>query len=145
MGKTKIKQPDQAETPISSMIDVVFLLIIFFVVTASIDKEIEDEKVLLAKAPHGHEVKQKDPRSIVINVRQDGTFKMGLHEVSREQIRLQLEEAKRAFGANAGEALPIIIRGDYYVPHEYIKQVMDVVKSTGLYKVRILAEIPAKH
>ena len=43
-GSKKPQMDDNAEVPISSMIDVVFLLIIFFVVTAAVDKEVEDEK-----------------------------------------------------------------------------------------------------
>lgn len=138
-GKQKIQGPDQAETPISSMIDVVFLLIIFFVVTASIDKEIEDEKVLLSEAPHGRPVKKKDPRSFIINVRQDGTLTMGMRTVTIAEIKQQLELAKAGV-ANPGENLPIIIRGDFHVQHHYIREVMDAVKSTGLYKIRFNAQ-----
>ncbi len=138
MGK-KIDGPEQAETPISSMIDIVFLLIIFFVVTASVDKEIEDEKVILAESPHGRPIKQKDPRSVVINVRQDGTFYMGMRPVTIPEIKQQLEAAKASV-ANPGENLPIIIRGDWHVQHHYIRQVMDAVKSTGLYKIRFNAQ-----
>ena len=138
-GKVKIKTPDQAETPISSMIDVVFLLIIFFVVTASIDKEIEDERVILAEAPHGRPIKKKDPRSLVINVRQDGTFSMGMRTVTLPEIKNELEQAKLSV-SNPAENLPIIVRGDYHAQHYYIKQVMDTVKSTGLYKVRFNAQ-----
>ena len=138
-GKQKIQGPDQAETPISSMIDVVFLLIIFFVVTASIDKEIEDERVILAEAPHGRPIKKKDPRSIIINVRQDGTFTMGMRTVTLPEIKNELEQAKLSV-SNPVENLPIIIRGDYHAQHHYIRQVMDTVKSTGLYKVRFNAQ-----
>ena len=95
-GKVKVKTPDQAETPISSMIDVVFLLIIFFVVTASIDKEIEDERVILAEAPHGRPIKKKDPRSLVINVRQDGTFSMGMRTVTLPEIKNELEQDRKS-------------------------------------------------
>ncbi len=138
-NKQKLQTADVAETPISSMIDVVFLLIIFFVVTASIDKEIEDEKVMLSQAPHGRPVKKKDPRSVIINVRQDGTYTMGMHTVSLDEIKNQLEMAKAGV-ADPANNLPIIIRGDWHVQHHYIKQVMEAVKSTGLYKIRFNAQ-----
>ena len=41
---------DTLETPITQMIDIVFLLIIFFVVTASVDKDLVDDTISLAQA-----------------------------------------------------------------------------------------------
>jgi len=57
--KKKRAQLAEASVPISAMIDIVFLLIIFFVVTASIDKEVEDEMITLSNAPHGKPVVKK--------------------------------------------------------------------------------------
>ena len=41
---------DGVETPVASLIDVVFLLIIFFVVTASIETDVVDNQIVLAQA-----------------------------------------------------------------------------------------------
>ena len=79
-GSKKPRMDDNAEVPISSMIDVVFLLIIFFVVTAAVDKEVEDEKVLLADAPHGIPQKEKLKNTVIINVHRDGVITMGMEE-----------------------------------------------------------------
>ena len=48
-----------AETPISSLIDVVFLLIMFFVATASVEKEGFDDTVMLAESKHMQILKTK--------------------------------------------------------------------------------------
>lgn len=133
--KAKITD-EMAQTPISAMIDVVFLLIIFFVVTAAIDKDVEDEKVLLANAPHGKPVKEKDSRSVIINVRQDGTLTMGLFVVTVPQISEILKETADKFNTTD---IPIIIRGDRNAQHYYIHQVMDAVTNTGLYRVKFNA------
>lgn len=135
MAKGKhISNTDTAEIPISSMIDVVFLLIIFFVVTAAVDKDVEDEKVILATAPHGRTVTAKDPRAIIINVRQNGEMTMGIGQVvTREQIRQIIENAKSQYGTD----FPIIIRGDYNAQHEFIKRAMEGVTDTQLYKVNL--------
>lgn len=133
---TKIPSPEQAETPISSMIDIVFLLIIFFVVTASIDKDIEDERVSLADAPHGRPATKKDPRAVIINVRDDGTIKIGMNDnIKPEDVERILKNAIAKMPKNEAFNMPIVIRGDYNAQHYYIKQVMDAVKSTGLYKI----------
>ena len=137
-GSKKPQMDDTAEVPISSMIDVVFLLIIFFVVTASIDKEIEDEKVILARAPLGKDkpITKKDPRTLTINVRDDGEIWMGMHRVSKKEIQNELERMKVEFGLD----FPIVIRGDHRAQHGHIKEVMDAITATGLYKVKLDAE-----
>lgn len=148
-GSKKPQMDDNAEVPISSMIDVVFLLIIFFVVTAAVDKEVEDEKVFLAEAPHGIPQKEKLKNSVIINVHRDGTITMGMEEFKyinpktgrqdpagqREQIRSRLNGL---IAANPNSELNVIIRGDFQTQHGYIKQAMDAVVGTGiLYKVRL--------
>ena len=136
MGKKK-PEIQEAAVPISAMIDIVFLLIIFFVVTAAVDKAIEDEKVTLANAPHGKPLTKKDPRSVTINVRPDGTINMGMYQMTKAQISDQL----RISASKVGTDMPIIIRGDRNVQHGYIEEVMDAITDTGLYRLSFDAEI----
>lgn len=131
-GKKKSTLSDVAATPISAMIDVVFLLIIFFVVTAAVDKDIQDANVSLANAPHGRPIAKKDPRSIVINVRKDGTTTVGMLPVTTAQISDILRNAASKYGHD----IPIIIRGDKDVQHYYVQQVMNAVTDTGLYQIK---------
>ena len=126
-----------AAVPISAMIDVVFLLIIFFVVTASIDKEVEDEVVILAKAPHGKPMEKKDPRSFIVNIRKEGkTFIAGI-----EYPMSKITEMLTASAAKWGKEMPIVIRADQNVQHEYVKRVMEAVTNTGLYRVKFNAVV----
>ncbi len=133
----KKREQEEANVPISAMIDIVFLLIIFFVVTASIDKEAEDEEVKLSNAPHGKPVKKKDPRSITINVRRNGSMNIGGRHMSKSEITAALTVAADRHGHN----IPIIIRGDHRVQHGHIKEVTEAVTDTGLYKVKFNAVI----
>ena len=125
-----------AETPISSMIDVVFLLIIFFVVTASLDKEIEDEEIELTNAPHGKPLKKKDPRGVTINVRKNGKINVAGTLVSMGVLSDILTNQAHKFGND----IPIVIRGDRDVQHGYIQKVMEAVTQTKLYRVKFQAE-----
>jgi len=130
--KRKAASTVQPSTPIAAMIDIIFLLIIFFVVTAAVDREVEDSKVILSYAPHGKPVTKRDPRSVIINVRKDGTLTMGIGErVNMSQITNILNDARGRWGND----IPIIIRGHRDVQHYYIKKVMDAVTDTGLYRV----------
>ena len=135
--KRRNSDETEADIPISSMIDVVFLLIIFFVVTAAIDKEIEDDKVKLADAPHGKPQKKKDPRSVTINVREDGSINMAMQPYTLAGITQALNTAAAQWGVD----MPIIIRGDRRTQHYYIKKVLDAVTKTKLYKVKFVAVV----
>ena len=135
MGKKKERVVQEAEVPISAMIDIVFLLIIFFVVTASIDKDMEDEEVKLAHSPHGKAVKRKDPRAVTINVRKDGTYNINGQLMNKAGVSNILRGAASAWGND----IPIIIRGDASTPPGYIKEVMEAVNDTKLYKIKFNA------
>lgn len=129
------KEVEEAEIPISSMIDIVFLLIIFFVVTASLDKEIEDEQVEQANAPHGKPLKKKDPRGVTINVRRNGQINVSGQLVSMGVLSDILTNQASKFGND----IPIVVRGDRNVQHGYIQKVMEAVTKTKLYRVKFQA------
>jgi biopolymer transport protein ExbD len=134
MGKRK-KEVEEADIPISSMIDIVFLLIIFFVVTASMDKEIQDESIKLTNAPHGKPVKKKDPRAVTINVRKNGDINVSGRIVSMGTVSDILKNAAHQYGTD----IPIIIRGDRDTLHGYVKKVLEAIQETQLYKVKFQA------
>ncbi len=96
-----IKDDDELQVDMSPMIDMVFLLLIFFIVNATAiivktDPNVDPPVADQAKA-------QEDGRGrIVVNVREDGTFtaedyNMVLEDVDaiREYVRLAKEEIER--------------------------------------------------
>lgn len=132
--KRRFKGGD-AQLPIAAMIDIVFLLIIFFVICAAMEKEIEDEAIILASAPHGKPISKKDPRSVVINVREKGSIYISNQIVSMSQVSAILTNAAARWGTN----IPIVIRGHKDVQHGHIKKVMEAVTDTSLYRVKFNA------
>lgn len=130
----KSKETKNADIPIASMIDIVFLLIIFFVVTSTIDKEIQDEAVRLANAPYGKPV-SPNPLSVTVNIHKDGSMNIGGHEMSPETFSGILKNISSEYGTD----FPVVIRGDKEALHGNIKKVMESVKRTGLYHVKIKA------
>ena len=123
------------ETPIASLIDVVFLLIIFFVVTAAIEKDVVDETISLAQAKYVPAVAKKDPRTITLNVRRDGSVNIAMQPLSPTQLRQILT----ATVAESGNKIPILIRGDADTLYHEVDKVMDVIGKAGLYRVKLAA------
>ena len=123
------------ETPVASLIDVVFLLIIFFVVTAAVEKDIVDESIRLAQASHVPAVAKKDPRTVTINLDRDGDINISMHRMTRTQ----LQQILTATVAKAGSSVPVVIRCDKQTYYREVDRVMQVIGKAGLYRVKLSA------
>ena len=131
----KRRSSETLETPIASLIDVVFLLIIFFVVTAAVEKDVVDESIRLAQAKYVPAVDKKDPRTVTINLRRDGTVNIALQRYTLTQI----EQILTATRAKVGDSVPILIRSDADALYNEVDKVMEAVGKAGLYRVKLAA------
>jgi biopolymer transport protein ExbD len=128
---------ENLDTPITSMIDVVFLLIIFFVVTSAIEKEAVDENIELAKSVHLDPVTKKVPGQLIINVRPGGDVTVGSAlPRNMTQMRIILKNHKNTFGNSA----PVVIRADAGTQFAEVDKVMVEVGAAGLYKISLAAQ-----
>lgn len=140
----KIRKEEAMETPVSAMIDVVFLLIIFFIVTAVFDDSIIDESIMLAQAKHQKEVDKSNPLTMIINVTKDGGVNMGIMAFGdADTERLDgLESLLRTQKNKHGDTLPILIRADADTDFKHVNKVLKAVTDAGLWRVKVAAEIP---
>jgi biopolymer transport protein ExbD len=117
---------DEMALNLTSLIDVVFLLLIFFMVaTTFLDPE-REIGIELPEALSATE-SQEAPEEIVINVFRDGRLSLGGEEVERAVLEATLQRA-----AQSDPKTPVTIRGDRLVHHEEIVSVMDACGSAGL-------------
>ncbi len=130
--KKGMRVAESGEINMTPMIDIVFQMIIFFVLTVELEKDMIDEHLKLAMSPHGPAIEQKDPRTIHVDVRQNGRLSLGRVPVSDGQLRNILRNAAMQYGATT----PVVIRGDMNTPHEEIKRVMDICTSAGIWKIK---------
>jgi biopolymer transport protein ExbD len=132
----KLRNKESLQTPVSSLIDVVFQLIIFFIVTAAQDKDIMDETIRLAQAKNSPAVEKRDPRTVVINVRPNGQVNIQLIPLTSQQ----LQQILMASVAKYGNDIPVVVRSDGATLFNEIDRVLQTVGRAGLYRVRISAE-----
>ena len=131
------KCDDKVKTPIATLIDVVFLLIIFFVITAAVDAEVVDQTVKLAQAKYSKPPEKVDPRMFIINVRANGTISVGLgQKVTLAELNRELKSIRK----KSGNEFPILIRADGGTQYNKVKLVTDEVLKSGLYKVKLSAQ-----
>ncbi len=124
---------------LSSMIDIIFLLIIFFVVTASFDREQLDSAVTLPEVNSGIAVKSLPPERLMINILKDGSVKVGFHLLKANDVQKKFAPILQAMTKDCNTT--IIINGDSKTQHRYISSVMEAAAKAGYEKVRINAMI----
>ncbi len=129
------KQYPDAKLDMTPMIDIVFQLIIFFVVTVDMQNKALETSVRMAMAPNGPVEEVKDPRTVVVDVDADGTVSIMRTPLSDGQLLAILKKAVNT----SGQSTPVVIRGDLAAKHEVVKRVMDVCGKAGLWKLRFAA------
>lgn len=127
---------ENLETPITSMIDVVFLLIIFFVVTSDIDQESVDENVELAKSTYLEPVTKLPKNRAVVNVGKDGSLKYGSLYCDEVTLTQQLKQAR----ALQGNVLTVIVRADNHAKYKDVDRVVQAVTNAQLSRIKIAAQ-----
>jgi biopolymer transport protein ExbD len=131
----KRRGSDSVETPVASLIDVVFLLIIFFVVTASVEKDIVDTSIELARAESVKPEQKKNPLTIIINVRKDGSYNIAKQPMRLQQIYNILYSTMTKYGVE----VPILIRADGNAEYRAVADLQETITKVGFYKVRLAA------
>ena len=141
MARKSQENPALDMTP---MIDVVFELIIFFVVTLT-EAQKKDETIELEDGQHGIVLvpenlppthMQIDIASRDKNGRQlpKGRISMGDIEMSPDEIGRRVKEKYRKIGE-----FPVLIRADYDVKHEVVARVMNACTANGIWKISFMA------
>jgi biopolymer transport protein ExbD len=117
------------------MIDIVFQLIIFFVVTTDLDRQVFNEAVILALSPNGPAIEKRDPRTVTIEVNDKGVLYIAHRPIDEARLTGVLRQARIA----GGQSTPVQIRGDRDTRHEYIRAAMQACGKAGLYRVSFVA------
>lgn len=123
---------DDTEVNMAPLVDVVFLLLIFFMVTTTFREESEIQ-IDLPKA--ANEPMDVMPEAIEVMIDRDGTFYVD----EQALINTQVDTLKRAFRESLGgrENVPVIVSADANAPHQAVVKAMDAARQVGLSKLSI--------
>ena len=130
----KIDDTQADEEPVlnlTPMIDVVFQLLIFFMVATTFldpEKEIDIE---LSEAASGAEA-EAESDELIINVLADGGIVVSGERMDFDALRTRLDAA-----AADNPQTAVTIRGDRLVHHEHIVGVMDACGQAGLFNLAV--------
>lgn len=117
------------------MIDVVFQLIIFFLLSSHMAKQEMQLALELPRASTGQETEEESGRRIVINVLPDPRAGGRIVVTGREVSRDELPELIRYEARKSGPALEVRIRTDRAVPYRVVEPVMVACAKAGVWNV----------
>lgn len=127
---------DELNLDITPLIDVVFLLLIFFMVSTTFDHESE-VNITLPKA--SKEIAQAKPDAINIAIDNQSRIYINEKELLNSQIST-IKEAIFDIAANLPDA-PIIISADEEAPFQMVIKTMDAARQLGLVKITFATRI----
>jgi len=128
----KPKRNDELDLNLTPLIDVVFLLLIFFMVSTTFEKTAR-LKVDLPQA--SAEAEQQPAEKIILGIDVQGRYYIN----DRQLVNTQLKTLKIALSKVAGDnrAMPVVLRADAKTPHQAVVTAMDAASQVGLTRLSI--------
>jgi biopolymer transport protein ExbD len=121
---------------LAPMIDIVFLLLIFFIVTWQFSRSETELNVSVPTAEEGAEL-TRPKGEIIINVLADGTVRVEGMTVDLDQLRSKLATIAGKF-----KNQPVRIRGDGNVDYQRIVEVIDTCQKAGIWNISFATQRP---
>jgi biopolymer transport protein ExbD len=121
--------PHRPPFPLAAMIDIMFLLLLFFMLT-SLYAEMEAElNITLPRSVEGGDI-EREPTEVIINVKADGTYVINQITYDLATIDTKLRDLSTLYKGNH-----IIVRGDKEAKYDYIIRLLDLCKKYNLWNV----------
>ncbi len=125
--------PEDTGIDLTPMLDVIFIMLIFFIVTASFIKEAGIE----VNRPEAQTATKQDKANILIAIAADGQIWIDRRRVDVRNVRANIE---RLHAENPQGS--VVIQADKDSTNEKLVAVMDAARQAGVYNVSIAAGEP---
>lgn len=129
---------ETVDVNLTPLIDVVFLLLIFFMVTTTFDRHAK-LKVSLPESSAKITQQQSDP--LVLSIDAKGNYFINDRQVVNQSLDTLKQALQKVTGENSDMAL--VLRADANTPHKSVVRAMDAASQLGLTKLSI-ATVEAK-
>ncbi len=125
---------EDPKVSLTSLIDVVFLLLIFFMISTSFEQQTALQ-ISLPKASQEAEL----VRDKVLELAIDAEGRMYVNENGLLDSRPATLTAALENATKGGRDIPVILRADANTPHHYVVTAMDVLAKMGFQNLSIAA------
>ena len=123
------RQEEEPEFQMAPMIDIIFQLLIFFMVISTFQK-LEDVAEVKLPVADKSQTKKASFGEVVINVMEDGSVVLNQRIYELDELLAVLTEQTGSF-----KMTKVTIRGDRDVPHAWVAGVMKVCQAANIWDV----------
>jgi len=128
----ELNEEENFDLPMTPMIDIVFQMLIFFLLATTIQEEERDLQINLPPGAQGSKQGAAAGTRLSIGVRKDGAYTLGGAVLEFNELRKRLTDAARS-----KDKPQVSLRGDRQAPYEKIAQVLQLCNETGIDKVNV--------
>jgi biopolymer transport protein ExbD len=132
MNMSQFDDEEDGEVNLTPMLDVVFIMLIFFIVTASFVKEAGID----VTRPNAATAERKEKGNILVAISENNQIWIDRRQVDPRALRANIE---RMHAENPNGA--VVIQADVDSKNGLLVQVMDAARQVGVKNVSIAAEI----
>jgi biopolymer transport protein ExbD len=132
--KFRRKPRENVEINLASLIDVVFILLLFFVVTTTFTRETQ-LKVDLPEATTGTPPEQTELKQLEILIAADGTYSLNAKQLLKSDLDGLMAALQKE--SDGDSSLPLIISADAKAQHQAVITAMDAAGKLGFAHLRM--------
>lgn len=133
----RFSQRNRSKAPVlalTSMLDVIFLLLCFFV-TVSVFSQWESEISIKLPNAKTAEAPERLPGEIIVNLAKDGGISVNSVKLSLEELGARLAKVAKFYPGQ-----PVIIRADKEVRYETLVQLIDTCRASDIWNFSLATE-----
>ena len=132
MNMSQFEDEEEDAVNLTPMLDVVFIMLIFFIVTASFVKEAGID----VNRPSAATAERKEKGNILVAISENNQIWIDRRQVDPRALRANIE---RMHSENPNGA--VVIQADEESKNKLLVQVMDAARTVGVKNVSIAAEV----
>ena len=132
----KTQPDDQSSINLTPMIDIVFLLLIFFLVTWQFSRSEQDSKVKVPTSSQGQE-ETRAISEINVNIRQSGELVINGEVLTEQELLTKLRAIVEVY-----QNQPVRLRGDGEITYQTLMGVIDICQEAGIWNISFATRRP---
>lgn len=122
------------EFQLAPMVDILFILLIFFIVTSSYQAIEKELSIALPQAQSSTDIDQAG-RDIIINIQKDGTYVINRKQYTLDELRDLLIRTQKILGTTT-----VLLRADKGTIYQDIIKVMDVCSELKITRLSFVTQ-----
>lgn len=129
----RAQEQEEPAVPMAPMIDIIFLLLIFFI-TTSIYARLENEISITVPTAESAEPSRRTPGEIIVNITREGAIIVNQQELSIDELAHRLQRI-----AESTPGISVIVRGDEHSMFGRAIEILDVCGKASITDVSFAA------